>query len=112
MALSKITLTLGKGKSKQKISLTPEQFEELKQDMRDLDRSHDYYWHRSPWYQPWYYNSSGTMFTSTSGYANTSDVYLTATSASGTASSTDTVTLTGTVDPAPPAFKGKVLSAR
>lgn len=52
MALAKITLKLGK----KTIELTSEQFEELKQDMRDLDKSHNYYWHNSPWYQPWYYN--------------------------------------------------------
>ena len=39
--LSKIELKLGK----KVITLTPEQFEELKRDMRNLDKSHYYYWH-------------------------------------------------------------------
>lgn len=56
MALAKITLKLGR----KTIELTNEQFEELKQDMRDLDRQHHYYWHHSPWYSPWYYNQPMT----------------------------------------------------
>ena len=51
MALSKITLKLGK----KTIELTPEQFEELKQDMRILDKQHHYHWN---WYKPWYNGGS------------------------------------------------------
>ena len=40
MALSKITLKLGK----KKIELTEAEFEELKRDMRQLDKRHHYYW--------------------------------------------------------------------
>lgn len=50
MALKKITLQLGS----KTISLTVKQFEELKQDMRELDKQHHYYWNHSPWYGPWY----------------------------------------------------------
>ena len=50
MALSKIELKLGK----KVITLTPEQFEELKADMRELDKNHHYYWNNSPWDRPYY----------------------------------------------------------
>ena len=40
MALAKISLKLGK----KTIELTPEQFEELKKDMRKLDKDYHYYW--------------------------------------------------------------------
>ena len=40
MALAKITLQLGK----KKIELTNEEFQELKKDMRELDKIHSDYW--------------------------------------------------------------------
>ena len=55
MSLEKITLKLGK----KKIKLTVEEFEELKQDMRDLDRDYRWYWFSAPPYRPyWYTNTS------------------------------------------------------
>ena len=59
MALAKITLKLGK----KKIKLTPEEFEELKQDMRQLDSDHKYYWYYTHRYWP----TQPLMYTTTSG---------------------------------------------
>ena len=49
--LSKIELKLGK----KTITLTSKQFEELKQDMRNLDKDHRYYWYDYQWPR-WYHN--------------------------------------------------------
>ena len=74
MALSKIELKLGK----KVITLTPKQFEELKQDMRDLDKDHHYYWHNYSW-PKWYYNQpqrfpyDQILCSSTAGSAYTSN---------------------------------------
>ena len=98
MALNKIELKLGK----KVISLTPEQFEELKRDMRELDKRHHYYWHTSPWYDQWYYNQPVTVpltFTTSAGS------YQTANSGVG---SSDCVSTTQT--PSPPVFNGSILS--
>jgi hypothetical protein len=68
MALAKIELKLGK----KTISLTPAQFEELKHDMRSLDKDHHYYWHQ-PYYTgirtPFYGSTctTGSLTTSTAG---------------------------------------------
>ena len=104
MALSKISLTLGKGKTKQKIQLTPAQFEELKQDMRDLDKSHNYYWHHSPWYGHWYNGGIRTFSTS-----NATDTYTNAVSAVNFTSENAQNALEN--QPEPPSFSGKILSA-
>jgi len=119
MALSKITLTLGKGKTKQKISLTPDQFEELKQDMRDLDKSHNYYWNHNPWYQRWYSQPYFTL-TGNSGVSGT----VTTSASTANINAVSSITTAGydsnndmrylaseKVDPNPPSFKGKILSA-
>ena len=50
MALAKIELKLGK----KTITLTPAQFEELKQDMRNLDKTYNYFWYSNPWPQRWW----------------------------------------------------------
>lgn len=109
MALSKITLKLGR----KTIELTSEQFEELKQDMRDLDRSHNYYWHRSPWYGQWYSQPLST-FTTTNLVGSAS------TGSSGHAANTLTLSsdmaampvakFDGEDQPNPPAFSGSVLN--
>jgi len=95
MALSKIELKLGK----KVITLTPEQFEELKQDMRDLDRDHHYYWHSYPFTEYWWGNSTGTPSFRTTGTTtgNTIDI-------KGTAGISFT-------ERKPPAFSGTILSA-
>ena len=97
MALAKIELKLGK----KTITLTPAQFEELKQDMRDLDRTYNYHWYSNPWPQRWwggisnhtgnqiYCNTAGTGTTTTAGNQST---LLTAT---GTATASDKVTYSG-----------------
>ena len=61
MALSKIELKLGK----KVIKLTPAEFEELKLDMRELDKQYHYYWCSQPVWQtgivykdPFYYSSN------------------------------------------------------
>ena len=48
MALQIISLRLGT----KVISLTSKEFEELKRDMRELDKDHHYYWHSLPYYPP------------------------------------------------------------
>ena len=114
MALSKITLTLGKGKSKQKISLTPEQFEELKQDMRDLDQSHNYYWNQNTWYQPWYTLSSTTYSASTTRSSNVEAVSSFTVTGYDRDSKMRYLAQCKSPDPeaSPPSFQGKVLSTR
>lgn len=110
MALSKITLKLGR----KTIELTSEQFEELKQDMRDLDRSHNYYWHRNPWYGQWYSQPLSTVIT-------TNLVGSTSTGSSGYPANTWALPSDETTampvakfdqkdEPNPPAFSGSVLN--
>jgi len=68
MALATITLKLGK----KKIELTAKEFEELKADMRQLDKNHYYYWHN---YQPyWYQNSISSPITFTTSAGSAVDV--------------------------------------
>jgi len=104
MSLSKITLTLGKGKTKQKINLTPEQFEELKQDMRDLDKSHNYYWHRNPWYQPYYIACTSNTFDTVASSSCVSETYV------NSITDTASVNLITKPQPQPPRFSGCILS--
>lgn len=95
MALNKIELKLGK----KVITLTPNQFEELKQDMRYLDRGHYYYWNHSPWYQPWDRTTSLTgIRTLLTGTTNIADVCANISTAEAEVSD-------------PPAFSGTILSA-
>jgi len=61
MALSKIELKLGK----KVIKLTTDEFEELKRDMRELDKQYHYYWCSQPVWKtgivyrdPFYYSSN------------------------------------------------------
>ena len=98
MALSKITLKLGK----KTIELTSKEFEELKRDMRELDKDHHYYWHRpippysSPWYNHWY---NALTYTTSAG------------SIGGVNSRNQLVDLISTKEiPDPPSFSGTVLS--
>ncbi len=114
MALKKITLQLGC----KTVSLTKKQFEELKADMRELDRQHHYYWHHSPWYGPWYSNSTFTVSSAgvSSGCrdsrldligSSASNVGFTTTTAGNL---TDDTFQTLLVDAKPPEFTGKLLS--
>ena len=101
MALAKISLKLGR----KTIELTPEQFEELKQDMRDLDKSHHYYWHTSPWYQPWYDRPNRLptfTYTTPVVYGSSCDAAISANSL---------ISQTSNAVPEPPAFSGSILSA-
>jgi hypothetical protein len=93
MALKKIELKLGK----KVISLTPKEFEELKADMRALDKSHHYYWHTTPWYRSWYTTNPQISLLSTSKGAP-------AVGGSLSISNSQDGTYT------PPAFSGSVLS--
>ena len=96
MALSKIELKLGK----KVITLTPAQFEELKQDMRNLDKDHHYYWHNYNW--PYrYYNQ---LITSASGVNYTN-------SAPSTVNTGSIKTIPTTAIQDPPAFSGSILCA-
>lgn len=88
MALNKIELKLGK----KVITLTPAQFEELKQDMRELDKSHYYYWHN---YSQPYWNSN-----------NIRPFFLT-----GTTPVEYTTTMITNNLKDPPAFIGSIVSA-
>ena len=65
MTIAKITLKLGK----KKIELTEEEFEELKQDMRELDSSYRYYWYNGQ-HHNWQYPS--VTYTSTEPFEFTS----------------------------------------
>ncbi len=126
MALSKIELKLGK----KKISLTPKQFEELKQDMRDLDKDHHYYWYNYRWPTTWYNTypygqvicngstSTGTISNVTTTSTNATSAYSGATPTSAAYLSLDG-TASSLTEPSadlnqglsdPPAFRGSLLS--
>ena len=106
MALAKISLKLGK----KTIELTPAQFEELKRDMRELDKSHHYYWHRSPWYEPWYHQQSpAPMFTYTNAVAGNAGVNMSKLTTDCASNSAVMLTTLSTL-PEPPEYKGSVLS--
>ena len=113
MALSKITLTLGK----KVITLTSKEFEELKRDMRELDKDHHYYWHTSPWYDRWY--SGGSIRNASSSYQNQTGAssWMAYAVPNGAASLGNLLiepnNQDGTVtseEPTPPPFNGSVLS--
>lgn len=94
MALRKIELKLGK----KVITLTPEQFEELKQDMRNLDKDHHYYWHNYQHYHsyPSWNRTQGVILCDDISTGNTIGI-------KGTAGISFTETK-------PPAFSGSILS--
>jgi len=102
MALSKIELKLGK----KVITLTPEQFEELKQDMRDLDRDHHYYWYNYPHYltHQWWDTTGTPLFKNTGTATGNIIGSVTIDNIGGTAD-------VETVPSDPPAFSGNILSA-
>ena len=97
MALSKIELKLGK----KVIKLTTDEFEELKRDMRELDKQHHYYWYT---YNPYWVRQPVTlrdrfydgMSTSYGSISNLKDCV-------------NTVTLSKSAED-PPAFTGSILS--
>ena len=103
MALAKISLKLGK----KKIELTPAQFEELKQDMRELDKHHHYYWNLYPHREYWWGNSAPYITYTTSNAGGS----LSAMPDANIFSISDMAALPidQLVEP-PPSFKGSVLS--
>jgi len=117
MALSKIELKVGKGKNRKVITLTTEQFEELKQDMRDLDKSHHYYWYNYQWprwYSQPHWSGSPILCNNIAGSTTTTGVITNA--STGTASLTNT-SLINTLEQLapedrkdPPAYTGSILS--
>jgi len=93
MALSKIELKLGK----KVIKLTPAEFEELKLDMRELDKQYHYYWCSQPVWQtgivykePFYYNSNvfGSISNASDRVSTTAELPQSLTSFSGSILST------------------------
>jgi hypothetical protein len=108
MALQKISLRLGT----KVISLTAKEFEELKRDMRELDKDHHYYWHHAPWYGPWYSgvrsftapivygSSSGSLSCNTAGFTPNAQLQ-------NLVAAND---LTIPMDAKPPEFSGSILS--
>ena len=112
MALSKITLTLGK----KVITLTSKEFEELKRDMRELDKDHHYYWHR---YDRWYYHNTPNLvpqYAGLLGAASLGNLLIEPNNQDGTVSretfNTEDERYKATIKtgPTPPPFSGSVLS--
>jgi len=82
--------------------------------MRELDKQHNYYWHHSHWYEPWY--SSRPIFPqsiagSSAGFSANSVMGKSSTDTLLLSCSTDAVGKDDGFTPAPPAFEGSILSA-
>ena len=101
MALSKIELKLGK----KVIKLTTDEFEELKRDMRELDKQHHYYWYK---YYPYGYGQISQPLTLRDNFYYATGV---SNNLSGNLSAAVTIPATTKDLPkGPPSFSGSILS--